>query len=75
MIPDHPRFVTTGWTYLRFHGNGYAGSYSLETLGNWARWMKACLSEGTDVYAYFNNDDQGYAVKNAVELRRFVRGH
>jgi uncharacterized protein YecE (DUF72 family) len=28
--------------------------------------------EGRDVFAYFNNDAQGYAVKNAAELKRHI---
>jgi uncharacterized protein YecE (DUF72 family) len=27
-----------------------------------------------DVYAYFNNDQAGHAVHNALQLRRHVRG-
>ena len=72
MIKDHPRRLTAGWTYLRFHGNGYATSYSRQKLSAWAQWIKDRLSEGIDVYAYFNNDAHGYAVKNALDLHRFV---
>ena len=32
------------------------------------------LSEGLDVYAYFNNDAQGYAIRNALDLKRYVEG-
>jgi uncharacterized protein YecE (DUF72 family) len=74
MIPDHPRRITTTWTYLRFHGNRYTGCYSPPVLSTWSDWMKDCLSQGADVYGYFNNDDKGYAVKNAMELRRYVLG-
>jgi len=37
-----------------------------------SRWIKQQLASGKDVFAYFNNDAQGHAVKNAVELRRHV---
>jgi uncharacterized protein YecE (DUF72 family) len=74
MIDDHPRLVTAGWVYLRFHGEHYSGSYSAEKLKAEARWIKQQLAGGKDVFAYFNNDAQGYAVKNAVELRRYVAG-
>lgn len=30
------------------------------------------LSEGRDVCAYFNNDEAGHAVQNALDLRRYV---
>ena len=74
MIQKHPRPVTSDWTYIRFHGNGYSGSYNLETLNTWANWIKERLADGTAVYAYFNNDDRAFAVKNAMELKRYVRG-
>lgn len=73
MLKEHPRRLTADWTYLRFHGNGYSGSYSHQALSARARWIKDRLAEGTDVYAYFNNDDQGYAVRNALDLRRYLR--
>jgi len=72
MIQDHPRLLTADWTYLRFHGTDYAGSYSSLQLREQARWIKRRLSEGVDVFAYFNNDAQGYAVSNAADLRRYV---
>ena len=40
MIDDHPRLVTAGWVYLRFHGEHYSGSYSSEKLRAEARWIK-----------------------------------
>ena len=72
MIKDHPRHLTADWTYLRFHGNGYATSYSHQELSAWAQWINDRLSEGCDVYAYFNNDAHGYAVQNARDLHRLV---
>jgi uncharacterized protein YecE (DUF72 family) len=74
LIDDHPRLVTASWVYLRFHGEHYSGSYSSEKLKAEARWIKQQLASGKDVFAYFNNDAQGYAVKNAVALRRYVVG-
>jgi uncharacterized protein YecE (DUF72 family) len=74
MIKDHPRRVTTSWVYLRFHGNRYRGSYSPQYLTARAKEIRVYLAEGLDVYAYFNNDLQGYAVRNALDLRRYVSG-
>jgi uncharacterized protein YecE (DUF72 family) len=39
-----------------------------------AWWIKRQLGEGKDVFAYFNNDAQGYAVDNAKQLKQYVRG-
>jgi uncharacterized protein YecE (DUF72 family) len=36
-----------------------------ETLATWAR-------QGRDVYCYFDNDEQGYAVQNAIALEEMT---
>lgn len=72
MIEDHPRKFTTNWTYLRYHGRTYDGSYSTQKLSAEAARIARLLAEGTDVYAYFNNDVGGHAVRNARDLRRYV---
>ena len=72
MIEDHPRELTAGWTYLRYHGNGYRGSYSHQKLTADAGWIAGRLADGRDVYAYFNNDAAGHAVRNAGDLGRYV---
>jgi uncharacterized protein YecE (DUF72 family) len=59
---------------LRFHGDHYSGSYTREALRLQARWIKQRLVEGKDVFVYFNNDAEGYAVQNAAELKRYVSG-
>ena len=74
MIADHPRRITTDWVYLRFHGDHYSGSYAPDMLKAQAQWIKRQLGDGKDVFAYFNNDAQGYAVDNAKQLKRYVRG-
>jgi len=76
IIPNHPRVLTADWVYLRFHGPGerYGGDYSYQALSAAARRIKNHLTKGLDVFAYFNNDAHGYAVKNALTLRRYVAG-
>ncbi|MGH7874686.1 MAG: DUF72 domain-containing protein [Candidatus Binatia bacterium] len=54
-------------------GYHYSGSYTPEALKAQAQWIKQQLGDGKDVFAYFNNDAQGYAVSNAVELKKYVR--
>jgi uncharacterized protein YecE (DUF72 family) len=73
-IEDHPREATADWVYLRFHGAGslYAGSYPPQRLAAEARRIRAWLRRGLDVHAYFNNDAGGHAVRNALQLRRYV---
>jgi uncharacterized protein YecE (DUF72 family) len=72
MIDNHPQRITADWIYLRFHGNRYSGSYTREKLKTQARWINQQLSDGRDVFAYFNNDAEGYAVRNAAELKEYV---
>ena len=74
MLADHPRRLTADWTYVRFHGDHYRGSYAEETLADWAEQLGAWLGDGKDAYVYFNNDEQGHAVHDALELRRRVLG-
>lgn len=71
MIPNHPQRMTAGWTYLRFHGDRYAGAYSSQYLTAQAQRIREYLSGGIDVYAYFNNDAAGHAVHNALDLKRY----
>ncbi len=56
--------------YVRFHGvkQWYRHDYTPEELAVWAERIRA--SGASRVWAYFNNDRDGYAIKNARELRR-----
>ena len=72
MIKNHPRILTADWTYLRYHEERYSGSYSHQKLAAEAGWIRRQLATGKDVFAYFNNDAQGFAVSNAADLSRYV---
>jgi uncharacterized protein YecE (DUF72 family) len=56
--------------YVRFHGtkSWYRHDYTKAELAVWAERIRA--SGATRVWAYFNNDRDGHAIKNARELRR-----
>ena len=80
LLADHPWELTTGWTYVRFHGPNareqkYVGRYTGRRLRPVADRLGAWLDGGTDVYAYFNNDFDGDAVKDARWLRDVLCGH
>jgi uncharacterized protein YecE (DUF72 family) len=67
--------LTADFTFVRLHAGtrGRNGNYSRSELDAWAERL-ARWSEWLDVYAYFNNDWEGYALKNALYLkRRLVR--
>lgn len=77
-IHDHPRIpcprvVTADWTYIRFHGKGrlYSGAYEEADLKEWAAFIRG-LSGVRRVFAYFNNDFEGHAVRNALQLRELL---
>ena len=80
-IGDHPERsfqpleLTTDWTFIRFHygSRGRDGNYSQTELDEWARRIDA-LRERAEVYAYFNNDWRGFAVRNALGLRERLAG-
>jgi uncharacterized protein YecE (DUF72 family) len=66
----HPWELTADWTYVRFHGpnateHPYQGAYDPEGLASTGERLSSWLTQGVDVYAYFNNDDSGYAVQDA----------
>jgi uncharacterized protein YecE (DUF72 family) len=74
LLPDHPWQCTTDWTYVRFHGpaaltHKYQGAYTGRRLWRVAERLAAWRDSGTDIYAYFNNDFHGHAVRDAAWLR------
>jgi uncharacterized protein YecE (DUF72 family) len=78
-ISDHadapaPFLATADFTYIRAHGtNGrYAGSYSTETLQDWAGQIARWADEGRDAYVYFDNDIKSAAPGDARELLRLT---
>ena len=78
-IGDHPERpfqtydATADWRFLRFHygARGRSGNYSATEIETWARriaqWRRREM-----VYAYFNNDWQGFATANAKLLLRHL---
>ncbi|MEA2266978.1 MAG: hypothetical protein QOE27_2561 [Solirubrobacteraceae bacterium] len=68
--------ATAPFVYVRLHGPDpgslYAGSYSDADLAWWADRMREWEAAGRTVFAYFNNDGHGHAVRNALTLRRLL---
>jgi uncharacterized protein YecE (DUF72 family) len=65
--------ATAPFVYVRLHGPDpnhlYGGSYSDRDLDWWADRIREWDAQGREVFAYFNNDGAGNAVRNAVSLR------
>jgi uncharacterized protein YecE (DUF72 family) len=80
VIGDHPERPfqtherTTDWTLIRFHfgHRGRRGNYSASEIETWARRI-ARWRRDTEVFAYFNNDWEAFAIRNAKALRRALR--
>lgn len=45
--------------------------YITKELKEWAEKIKILRKKG-EVFCYFNNDAQGFAVKNAMELKELM---
>lgn len=61
--------LSSDFVYIRFHGprHLYSSSYSSDELAIAAESIAQYLTY-YDVYAYFNNDVSGYAIRNALTL-------
>jgi len=59
--------------YLRFHGTKrwYRHDYTRDELMEWTKKIRA--AQPVRVWAYFNNDRDGYAIKNARMLLRLLK--
>ncbi len=69
-----PLIATADFAYIRFHGSDslYSSCYSDEALAGWAERIVELAEKLEAVYIYFNNDVQGYALKNAVTMRDYL---
>jgi uncharacterized protein YecE (DUF72 family) len=80
VIGDHPRWpfqaheLTADWTLVRLHHGhrGRRGNYSETELSEWASKLSGVRREA-ELYVYFNNDWEGFAVANALRLRELMR--
>jgi len=72
--PFQSHELTADWTFIRFHEGtrGRFSNYSESELEEWAQRIERWAASD-DVYAYFNNDRNGYAVRNALWLKERLR--
>jgi uncharacterized protein YecE (DUF72 family) len=65
---------TAPWTFVRFHygSRGRRGNYSEAELREWAARFREWSTE-VEIYAYFNNDWEVFAVRNALRMKALLR--
>ena len=70
-----PLEITADFAYARLHGplGPYQGSYSEAALRTWAERIRKWRRKLKRIYVYFDNDQEAFAVRNALELKRLLR--
>jgi uncharacterized protein YecE (DUF72 family) len=69
-----PILSTANFVYIRLHGPGgkYQGTYSDAALAQWAHRIQEWKQTMKAVYVYFDNDDSGYAARDAMRLKSLL---
>ena len=70
-----PLEITADFSYIRLHGpkeKAYQGSYNRSSLVEWANRIREWRRELKAIYLYFDNDEAGYAAKNAMEIKSLL---
>jgi uncharacterized protein YecE (DUF72 family) len=72
-----PYHITADFAYIRLHGPGkaYQGSYEQKALQAWSERIRDWHRQLRAIYVYFDNDQAGYAARNALELKRALQPH
>jgi len=74
--PVTPPWLTADWGYVRFHGGraGPASCYGEAALATWVERLRMSgLPPAADLFAYFNNDHAGCALRDAGVFARLAR--
>jgi uncharacterized protein YecE (DUF72 family) len=53
-------------------GREPAGGFTTDELREWAAQLRALSSVGKDVYLYFNNDWEGYAIRDGKIMQQLL---
>lgn len=71
-----PEYITSDLIYIRLHGpdpnHKYQGRYSDEALSYQAERIQHWAQEDYDVFLYFNNDMEGFAPQNALQIKEML---
>jgi uncharacterized protein YecE (DUF72 family) len=66
-----PSHLTADYAYVRLHGatGKYQGNYTPSMLSSWAELIDGWRPQLRAIYVYFNNDQGGHAIRNALTLQ------
>lgn len=69
-----PLIYTASFVYIRLHGpkGHYTGKYDAKSLASWAEVIRGFAKEDKEIFCYFNNDEEGFAPQNALELAQLL---
>lgn len=69
-----PEEITAKFIYIRLHGpkSAYQGYYGTKKLTIWKDKLLKWAHEGLSIYCYFDNDEKGYAIQDASELKKMI---
>ncbi len=72
-----PPIVTADFVYVRLHGpeGAYQGRYGSDRLSHWLRRFREWSEGRRDLYCYFDNDQNGYAPHDALDLNDLLRSN
>ncbi len=73
-VKQAPPRLTGGFRYVRFHGTTgrYSGRYGADALRGPARSYLESAGRGVPVFVFFNNDQGGHAIHDALDLLALV---
>lgn len=64
------RVATVDFIYIRFHWPNTGGpAFGRRRLRPWVQTIRSLCEGGRDGYIYFNNDAEGAAIEDAIDLR------
>ena len=73
IVRSTPHWQTADWGYVRFHrGQEVTTCYTDHALGVWASRLASMWPANADVFAFFNNDAYGCALRDAIVMARLA---
>ncbi len=73
--PDEKENAFSKFIYIRFHGpkEFAASQYGTKLLKPWVKRIENWQAEEKTIFAYFNDDIHGYAIKDAMTLQKLLK--